>query len=94
MAPRRKSYVSASKPGLSASTTVPIGIAVAAIGVTIAGAWWAATVSLKVDALTQVGSEVKSDVNNVKNDVNSMKFDLNSVKTSVNQLSNETVRRK
>lgn len=54
------------RPGISASTTVPIGLAFALLTATFGGVWWASTISSKLDY-------VSSDVTGMKNDVAQLK---------------------
>lgn len=79
---------------LTTNTTIQLSVAIVVAGAIFSGAWWASSISGKVDNIKTSSDKLETDMNNVKNDVSSIKFDVKSVQNSVNQISSETVRRK
>lgn len=67
------------RPGLSASTTVPLGVAAALLLACFGGIWWASSLSSKVDYLT-------SDLNNVRVNTNNIANDLATIKKTVDRI--------
>lgn len=67
------------RPGLSASTTIPLGVAAALLLGAFGGIWWASSLSAKVDFLT-------NDLNGMRLNVNGMTNDIANIKKSVDRI--------
>lgn len=71
---------------MSASTTVPIGVAAVVVVAIVGGAWWAASVSGKVDILTGSNTRQETDLNRLKEDVGTMKYDMRLIQQSFDSI--------
>lgn len=82
------------KSPLSANTTIQLGLAVVILGATFSGAWWASSLSIKVDSITNASHKLENDMSNVKKDVGDIKYEVRQVQNSVNQISTETIKKR
>lgn len=67
------------RAGLSAATTVPLGVAAALLLACFGGIWWASSLSSKVDYLT-------NDVNGVRVNMNNLASDISTIKKTVDRI--------
>lgn len=68
-----RSRYSEQRAGLSAATTVPLGVAAALLIACFGGIWWASSLSSKVDYLTTDVNGVRVNMNNLANDISTIK---------------------
>lgn len=87
-------------PLFGSQTKVTMGTAaivlIAIIGAAVTGASWTSRLAEKVEQLSEVGREVKSDLSNVKNKVDNLaasgieiKSDINNVKNDVSSIKSD-----